>query len=301
MKSARTLVTAVSVAVVLGFLSVPAGLAGQAGEAETAEASADTVYHLVLDDGSSFYGHIESRDEERVVFRTLGGVRLEVMRAQVRTLEPAEGRVVGGEVWPRDPNATRLFFGPTGRSLPSGEGYIGLFELFFSFGAVGVGDRLVLAAGTPVMPEVVGRVLYLAPKLRAVSVPGADLAVGALAFFFTESVDEGSVGIVYGVSTFGTGDDAVTTGAGWGFSLGADAALADDPVILLGGEKRASRRVKAITENYIVFNGGDVFTLVSGGVRFLGDRFSADVGAGGFLGGGEAFCCLPVLSASYTF
>lgn len=268
------------------------------------DASPDTVYHLVLADGSSFYGHIESQDADGVVFVTLGGVRLEVERSQIRSLEPASGRVVEGEVWPRDPNGTRLFFGPTGRALRSGEGYVGLFELFFSFGAIGIGDRLVLAGGTPVIPEVFGDIIYLAPKVNVLSAGGVDLAAGVLAFFVTEAFDEGSIGIAYGVGTIGDEDRALTGGIGWGFALGDAATLSNDPVVLLGGELRTSRRVKLITENYIfVINDefADPFGILTGGLRFLGDRFSADLGFGGFVGMEDAGCCLPVLSASYTF
>ena len=43
---------------------------------------------------------------------------------------------------------------------------------------------------------------------------------------------------------------------------------------MIGGERRLSRRLKLITENYIV--GGDA--VVSGGIRFLGESLSADIG-----------------------
>lgn len=267
---------------------------------EGAGAERDTVYRLELADGSSFYGTIESETEAVVVFRTLSGVRLEVERRQIRALEPVDGRMVDGELWPRDPNGTRLFFGPTGRSLEQGEGYVGLFELFFSFGAIGLTDRVVLAAGTPVIPEVAFRIIYLAPKVRLVSVDRLDLAVGVLSFLNLEDPDAGSVGILYGVGTYGGDDGAVTAGAGWGFALDESAELANEPVLMFGGEARTSRRVKLITENYFVVSNGTLGVL-TGGVRLLGDRFSADLGLGAMLGEGEAFCCLPVLSAAYTF
>ena len=285
--------------VVALVFTLPAVLAGQEGG--EAGVAGDTLYHLVLTDGSSFYGTIESETSDRVVFVTTGGARLEFERSQIRVLEVAEGRIVDGEVWARDPNGTRLFFGPTGRSLRSGEGYVGLFELFFSFGAIGVGDNLVLAGGTPVLPEVIGRVLYVAPKLRVASGDGFDLAVGALSFFLTESLESGTLGVAYGVGTFGDGDNAATVGAGWGFALGDDAAVSNEPVFLVGGERRTSARVKLITENYFIVAGDGLVGLYSGGVRFIGDRFSADLGVGGGFGAGDSFCCAPVLSASYVF
>jgi hypothetical protein len=290
-------VLALAVLAVLGALAVPGGLEAQApGGVEPT----DTVFELVLDNGETYYGHVESATGEMVVFRTLSGTRLEVERSRVRRLEPAPGRVVDGEVWAPDPNRTRLFFGPTGRALETGEGYVGLFELFFAFGAVGVGDRLVLAGGTPVLPEAMGEAFYLAPKLRVASVGRTSVAVGALAFFLTDEIDEGSVGLLYGVATHGTGDNAVTLGAGWGFALGGDdAVVTNEPVFLVGLERRISRRIKLVSENYAILVDG-LNMLASGGVRLLGERFSADLGLGGAFGE-ETACCIPVLSASYSF
>src|SRR6266851_3786159 len=43
---------------------------------------------------------------------------------------------------------------------------------------------------------------------------------------------------------------------------------------MIGGEHRLGRRLKFITENYVWHDGG----IISLGVRFLGERLSADVG-----------------------
>lgn len=43
---------------------------------------------------------------------------------------------------------------------------------------------------------------------------------------------------------------------------------------MVGGEHRLTRRLKFVTENYFFEEGG----LVSGGIRFMGDRLSADLG-----------------------
>ncbi len=268
--------------------------------AQEPEATPDTVYRLVLDSGETYHGRVESSGPEVLVFRTLSGTRVEVERSRIRELSPVEGRVVDGGVWAPDPNRTRLFFGPTARALDTGEGYVGLFELVFAFGAVGVGDRLVLAGGTPVIPGAMGDVFYLAPKARVVTVGRTSLAVGGLAFFLTEEIDEGSVGIVYSVATHGSADNAVSLGAGWGFALaGGESELANDPVLMLGLERRTSERIKLVSENYVVIGAG-VTALASGGLRLLGERFSADLGLGGLVGE-ETMCCVPVLSASYSF
>lgn len=275
------------------FAAKPGQASGQ-----VSEASRDTVWVVTLTDGSTLYGQITESTDEQIVLMTEAGARFEIQRAQIEEIRPLVGRIVRGQVWPEDGNRTRLFFGPTGRALHSREGYIGLYELFFSFVAVGVGDRLVLAGGTPVLPGVIGEVFYLAPKVTLINAPRFQLAAGALSFFLTDDIDEGSAGIVYGVGTFGGTDNAVTLGAGWGFALTSDeSAVSDEPVLMLGLEQRASRGVKLMSENYYV----DGNALVSGGVRLLGQRFSADIGLGAGLGEGDAGCCLPILTAAYRF
>ena len=47
-------------------------------------------------------------------------------------------------------------------------------------------------------------------------------------------------------------------------------------------EARAGRRTKFITENYFVF--GESAAVISGGVRFWGERLSADAGIAAFVG-----------------
>lgn len=82
------------------------------------------------------------------------------------------------------------------------------------------GERIVvvtavtLSGGTPVVPDLIGQVFYLAPKLRVVSAPPVEVSAGVLALFATEEIDEGPVGILYGVGTFGSPDRALTLGAG---------------------------------------------------------------------------------------
>lgn len=275
-------------------------LRAQATPPAVPAAQPDSVTELRLVDGTVLRGQILERTETMIVLRTAGGARVEVPRSQV-----AQERLVAlrpsGEVWERDPNATRLFFTSTARPLAKGEGYISSFMLFFPFVAYGVTDHVTLAGGTPVLPGLLGEVFYVAPKVTLVNRPRASFAVGALGFFVTEEVDEGSLGIVYGSGTFGSADNAVTIGAGWGYAAtSAYSGMSNDPVFMLGGERRVSRRVKLITENWLGFGGDEVGGLVSGGFRFIGERISADLGFGGLLGTENA-CCIPLVNFVYAF
>jgi hypothetical protein len=173
--------------------------------------------------------------------------------------------------------------------------------LFLPFVGVGITDRITLAGGTPIFPGAMGEVIYLAPKVTVVDRPTVDLALGSLAFFFVQSVDEGSIGILYGVGTFGEPDRALTFGTGWAFALDdGDAEVADEPVFVVAGETRVSRRAKLLTENWFALE-GEAFGVFSGGVRLLGDRLSADLGLGALVADGEATCCLPILNFVFNF
>jgi hypothetical protein len=260
----------------------------------------DTVQEIELADGSRIFGHVVEETPGRVVVTTLGGVRMELDRAQIRSTRTVTGRVVNGALWPEDPHASRLFFGPTARAIPQGQGYFGAYELFFPFVSYGVTDRFTLSAGTPVFPEAIGRIFYLAPKLEVVRTPRLNAALGALAVFATEDVLSGTVGLLYGVGTYGNPDGAITVGATVPFYTSSDGGdIGSEPAFMIGGEARLSRRSKFLTENYFV--PGEGGALVSGGIRFFGERLSADFGLGAAIGTGDAACCLPLVNFVYTF
>lgn len=261
----------------------------------------DTVVEVRLRDGSVLYGRVVEETPERIVVVTVNGLRLEVPRAQVESLRVSSGRAVGGAFWAEDPNSTRLFFTSTARPLKKGDGYVSTFMLFLPLVAYGVTDRLTIAGGTPIFPATFGRMWYFAPKYTVAKRERSAFAVGALGFVLPEDfVDNGSVGIMYGAGTWGSRDRAITAGAGWGYAWASGtSSVSNDPVIMLGGETRVSRRVKLITENWM-FTSGETVGFVSGGVRFIGDRLSADLGVGGFTGT-EDGCCFPLVNFVYNF
>jgi hypothetical protein len=261
---------------------------------------ADTVQEIQLADGSRVYGRVVSETGDRLVVETVGGVRMEMDRVQVHAMRPVAGRVVGGELWVEDPNASRLFFAPTGRAVPAGEGYFGVFELFLPFLTYGVTDRFTISGGTPILPEVIGRVIYLAPKYELIRSAGTSAAVGVLAFFATEDALDGTAGLLYGVGTFGDRDRSITVGATVPFyAMSGESEVGRQPMFMIGGESRSSRRMKLLSENYFLPSEGA--GMLSAGVRFIGERLSADVGLGAGFGDGDSLCCLPLVNFVYSF
>ena len=254
-------------------------------------APSDTIYEVRLGDGSVIFARVVELDQERVVFETVGGARLDVERTGIQGIRLASGQVVEGEFWTEDPGGTRLFFTSTGRSLRGGESYIGTYVVVLPFAAVGITDRFTIVGGAPIL---FGELepLYLGPKLQILRQPEAQASIGTLAFFFDDEV----VGVVYGVATFGNTDKALS--AGLGFFYSGDEVV-NEPAFMLGGETRVSRRIKLITENYVLPDA--VGVVLSGGVRIIGDRFNTEVGAMGAIADGDGFCCVPLINFSYSF
>ena len=251
---------------------------------------------VILKDGSELIGTIVREDSLRLDFKTIGDISMTIPREQVKTLERLSGQIADGTYVRTDPNQTRLLFGPTARSLKQGQGYFSAYEIFFPMIGIGVTDFLTLAGGMSLFPGASGQLFYLAPKITPIQVSDFSVAGGALYINATEGGSDG-VGIVYGVSTYGGQNASLTFGLGWGF-YGSD--IADNPVIMVGGELRVSNSVKIISENWIPPNSDIVF--VSFGFRFFGDNLAADLGfihpAGSRITG---FPFIPWLGFAYNF
>ncbi len=257
-------------------------------------AAEQRLFELKMTDGSTIVGYVEAETPERVVLRTLGGAVIEVARANVISLIEAKGRVVNGQYFREDSNPTRLFFAPTGRSIKKGEGYVGVYEIFLSFVQVGITDRLSIGAGTPLLFGFDGdRPFWVTPKVQVYEGRTASAAVGVLHFLNIEGVN---LGIAYAAGTFGTRDDALTVGLGWAYANNND-NNEGSVVVMVGGERRLSRRVKFITENYAFTGGG----IASAGFRFLGESFSADIGLFAPLGVGDLLIALPIVNFVWKF
>jgi hypothetical protein len=255
-----------------GVLLGPGGAVAQTPvEAAADDADSRPVQEVELVDGSRLYGRIVQAGDDVIVLELLTGDTLELPADRVRRVVEPRGRVHDGRFFPRDPNETRLFFAPTGRTVPRGDGYLSMYYIVMPFVGYGVTDSFTLAAGTPLLFGAdIPSVLWLAPKVRVASRPGFDASVGTLAFFSSDLDDV--AGVAFGVATFGaTSDAAVTAGLGFGYA-GSD--VSGRPAAMLGAEARVSRSIKLITENYAL-PGGDV--LLSAGPRFMGERLSADL------------------------
>jgi len=219
------------------------------------------------------------------------------------TVRLKDGTTVTGTVVQREreepvSDDTRLFLAPTGRPLRGGEGYFSDHWVFFPGVAYGVTDNFTLAGGVSLIPGIGldEQAMYFTPKAGVRLSDRAAVSVGAL--FARVGDDDETLKIGYAVTTFGTADHSLTAGVGFGQAGDSET----EPMLMVGGSTRLSKRIALMTENWF-FPSGD-FQLLSGGLRFRGGRLTVDLA---FLTSPDAFDDLdgvplvPWLSFSYHF
>ncbi|HEY7237052.1 MAG TPA: hypothetical protein VH539_23020 [Gemmatimonadaceae bacterium] len=278
---------AVFVALVSVILARP--LASQARPEGTPVDSLRT-HLLKLRDGSTLVGRIVTESADSVRFES-NGTLFSLARSQITELRAVEpGTIRQGEYWFPDPNRTRLFFAPTGRTLAQGEGYFSDSYLLLLNVAGGVTSNFTMGGGLSILPSdnPQNNIFYLTPKVGLIEAPNFALAAGALVGFagFEGIEDQDrSFGILYGVGSVGSNDNHLDFGAGWGYAGGR---VSGDPALMIGGATRISRRVSLLTENYLVPSVSEN-ALVSYGFRFFGEKLSVDLAFANVVGTNTTF------------
>ena len=259
----------------------------------------DKVQILTTQDGSALMGRIVEIRENEISFRTeMGEMTIPISKIE-KIKEVSADSIRGGQYWFANPNATRLYFSPTARMLEKGKGYFADYWLFFPSVAFGVTDNFTLGGGMTLIPgvDIDDQVFYFTPKIGIKTSRKTSIAAGALILALPEIDDESPlVGILYGVGTFGEADGSLTVGLGYGF---VEDEVADKPMVMLGGEKRFSRRLSFVSENWI-FPEVDQ-PLVSYGIRFFGEGMSVDLALFNVLGEDTIFPGVPWVDFVFNF
>ncbi len=250
------------------------------------------VVTLRLKDGSLLRARIVTEDERNLKVVTAGGVSLEVPRESVDRIE----RNGVDAPRPSDSNYTRLLFSPTGRPLRKGEGYFSDHYVVFPGVAYGLTENLSVAGGLTVVPGlgISEQIYYGSARLGKQFSERVAVSGGVLAARGGES-DLDTLGLGFVTATVGKPDKSLTFGGGVARTLSEEyyttyegghwrgdfrKVASYTPVVMVGGTARLSRRLALVSENWLILS--EDFKLseqpFAVGVRFLGDRLTADVG-----------------------
>jgi len=232
---------------------------------------------ITTTDGSMLVGRIAEIRKNEIDFESKFG-KITILISKIKKIkEVPVSSMKEGVYWFSNPNSTRLYFAPTGRCLKKGDAYFADYYLFFTMFAVGVTNNVTLSGGMSILPTpdfVKHNIFVFTPKVALIQRDGGALSVGAMMVKIPDFGDDPapSVGIVYTVGTLGNPDGSITGGAGYGYM---DWKLADKPMLMLGAEKRTSRRTAFVTENWM-FPGVE-YPMISYGMRFFGEKLSVDL------------------------
>ncbi|MCF8261019.1 MAG: hypothetical protein K9J12_09610 [Melioribacteraceae bacterium] len=251
------------------------------------------VFELRLIDETILIGNILSKNDSLIYFETLSGLSIEVSRSLIEEVRIKQGKWHENIFRSSDPNQSRLFFGPTARSLPGGSGYFSIYEIFFPFLAIGVTDNIILSGGFSLFPGAAEQMFYIAPKIRLFGQDNLDLATGII----YANVSNNSFGIAYGVGTYSTEKTAITFGIGWGYD--DEWEFSKTPFLMFGAELKTSKSIKIITENWLI--PGSESLLISFGLRFFGEYLAADFGFITSTSANGGFPFVPWLGFAYNF
>jgi hypothetical protein len=244
--------------------------------------------------GATVIGRIVEIDSLKVDFVTDMG-KLAIAISDISSIqEIPEKDLKDGKYWFPNPNATRLFFAPTGRMQAKGHGYFADYYVIAPMAAYGITDWLGIGGGFSFVPfiQIYKQALYLMPRVGFIQGDRFAWCGGVLGVKLPSFEDDYVIGagIAYTTATYGTLDASVTAGTGYGFTVESERDSVtgewafeysgmDLPMFMIGGEWRCARRVSLVSENWIIPDIEEGLPILfSYGARLFGEQISVDLG-----------------------
>jgi hypothetical protein len=271
---------------------------------------------IVLVDGTVLVGNVVDADADPVVIVQDDGTEFRIPQLRIREM----GALAAGRFARTDPSGSRLFFAPTARTMGRGNGRLGSYYILPT-AAYAPAENVDLQAFATIPiegescsggfdddfscdSETVGFVGFSA-KNRLYSSDRLSVALGASALLPYGGGSGGNVGgTVFATATLGSETSALTLGVTGFYGGGADVdfEVAEGALFTVGLERQVSNSLKLISENHVAVGGGGAAGGSITGVRFFGDRLSADLALMIGVGEGDVGVApLPYIGFSYSF
>lgn len=266
-----------------------------------AQSSDTTLVQIETTDGNTFVGEVVKEDSIKIVLVTemLGEIAIPKSFIKSQKLVQSE-KIKNGKLWFANPQSTRYFWSPNAYGLKKGEGYYQNIWVLWNQFSYGLSDNFSLGAGiiptflfagspTPVFATAKFSIPVVKDKVN--------LGAGAIAGTVLGEAETG-FGILYGLSTFGSPDNNVTVGMGYGFAGGE---WASSPMINVNGMFRITNRGYFITENYYLNADGENLVLLMLGGRWIIKKAALDYGLVIPVGDIGSFIAIPWLGFTIPF
>ena len=259
------------------------------------------IYRLMLKDGSTVNGWIDSSSVSSIYFHSDIGANHEYAKSDIEEIRRYRGsQMKKGSFFKEDPMHDVLFSSPTGETLDMGEVYIGDLDFLVTYIAAGITDWITVDFATFLINPRENIPWDLGVKFRLVHTDDLSISLGAETARLDPEKDEW---------IFQPGISA-TVGRSAKFTLGLSnfVYFSRDPVsvhlvtLVVGADIPLSRRLRLVTENWFLFGDGSA-TVQMLGLRYMaGDHIVAQAGV--MHVPNVAFSdipFLPILGLSYHF
>jgi hypothetical protein len=273
---------------ILLLLWLALALAARSQDVPLDELHADSTvqYLLRMKDESQIRGTIIAIDGKELTVHTqkLGDIR--VQRSDIASaVVLTDTNYRNGQFWFPTPVASRYYFAPSAIPMDVGRGYYQNNVLFINSFAYGLTRNVSIGAGFEVITLLARQPIWLLSAKAGFPVAkdihlGAGTLLIALSDFSRYDGHRPTLGTAFGVATFGSKENNITFGAGYGY--GSVYNEQSDPGAFrmtgtISGTARLGKRIAFCSENWILPNAFNDPILFSYGIRILGDRSSIDI------------------------
>ena len=229
-------------------------------------------------DGNEFVGEIIEENPLSIVLKTQKLGEITISKSDIKSRKEVDiQQIKDGKLWFTNPQSTRYFWSPNGYGLKKGEGYYQNIWVLWNQCSYGVTDNFSLGAG--IIPGFLfggaSTPIFGTAKF-SIPIKKDKINLGGGAIFGTVLGEENTgLGIFYGLTTFGSPDNNVTFGMGYGFAGGE---WASSPIVNLNGMFRITNRGYFITENYYISADGENLIVLMLGGRWIIKKAALDYG-----------------------
>ena len=245
------------------------------------------LYSLELKDGNVLNGQVVVADSSMLQFKSGSLSVFEIKLDEIVSLKEVKPSTGRSRYWFENPNATRYLFGPSAYNLAPGEGYYQNTYLVLNSFNLGVLKNFTFGGGIELIStfsvDGAGPIFFLTPKYVFELNSKWHAGVG-LFYVSTPNIDDdetednnsskrSDLGIGYGIVTYGSENNNITAGLGWGFF---DGETSDSPIITISATRRISKKMALVTENWLITS-VDGMNIYSYGIRFFGEKIAVDL------------------------
>ena len=258
---------------------------------------------ITTSDGNIFIGTLIEEDEKSYRIVTNSGINIDVPKSSVKEVNYIELLSDEEGLYRPDPNKSMYLFAPSAYPIGDGNSYIRDFQVFFPSYNRGFKKNISIQAGALIFPfiplEYVPAILsakYSFPKKNNIQ-----FSTGAL-YMTTPFNSESSwaTGITFVNATIGDLFHHYSISLGWGyFRYEQDFELMENPIIVFAGNERLSDRIALVFEFWKFPDLEIEYSPLFISTRFIGRKFSVDIGAGSSLELLQEGIPIPILNFTY--